>query len=89
VKLGRYDITLSKQKAPSIIGEEQGSSSGGTATGYFSGEESLGRVRNPSIKQIMDMIDNDGNAQALYNVISFPVDEYLIDAVINTVCHTA
>lgn len=72
MKIGKYEVSLARQAAPKVIDKEQGSS-GGKATGYFDTEVGLGRVRNPNIQQIMDMIDNDGTVQGLYNFITFPV----------------
>lgn len=72
MKIGKYQVTLARPVKPDTSGNEQGGA-GTAAQGYFNGEEYLGRVRNPSIYQIMEMIDNDGTAQALYNVITFPV----------------
>ncbi len=73
MKLGKYEVSLAKQPKPKIVGTEQGSS-GSPVNGYFELESMLGKIRNPNIKQIMDMIDNDGTAQALYNFITFPVE---------------
>lgn len=75
MKFGKYQVTLSRGKtpAPDTSGNEQGGTeSGSTAAGYFDLENHLGRVRNPTIPQIMQMIDNDGTAQMLYSVLTFP-----------------
>lgn len=69
---GGKSLQLSRQKPPKTTGIEQGSA-GTSAAGYFDGEMSLSRIRNPSISQIMQMIDNDGTAQMLYSVLTFPV----------------
>jgi hypothetical protein len=70
---GGRQLLLSREKAPSKAdGKEQGSS-GDPAAGYFPLERELGSIRNPTINQIMAMIDNDGTAAALYNVMTFPV----------------
>jgi len=74
MKIGRYEVELAKQSAPKSDGKEQGSAdSGFTSSQYFGNESGLGGVRNPSIKNIMDMIDNDGTAAMLYNVMAFPI----------------
>jgi SPP1 gp7 family putative phage head morphogenesis protein len=69
---GGRQLELSRQSAPDTSGNEQGSS-GDPADGYFLAERNLGGIRNPTIEEIMQMIDNDGTAAALYNVVTFPV----------------
>lgn len=69
---GGRSLELARQtSAPDTSGKEQGST-GTAAAGYFDGEQSLSRIRNPSIPQIMQMMDNDGTAQMLYSVLTFP-----------------
>lgn len=68
---GGRSLELARQPAPKTDGQEQGSS-GTAAGGYFDGENYLSKVRNPSIRDIMQMIDNDGTAQMLYSVLTFP-----------------
>lgn len=75
MKIGKYQVTLSRGKtpAPDTSGNEQGGADSGSAVSdYFDLENHLGRVRNPTIQQIMQMIDNDGTAQMLYSVLTFP-----------------
>src|SRR5687768_1079722 len=72
MKIGPYNITLSRQPAPKTTGVEQGGS-GAVTPGVLNLQEFLGHTKQPSITQIMNMIDNDGTAQALYNVMAFPV----------------
>ena len=37
----------------------------------------LSRVKNPTIADMMRMLDNDGTAQGLYNIVTFPVQARL------------
>lgn len=64
---------LAKAKAPSRAdGKEQGTA-GSKYDNYFNNELSLSGVRNPSIRQIMDMLDNDGTMAGLYSVVTYPM----------------
>lgn len=69
--LGRK-VTLAKQPAPDAKGQERGSSGGAYPT-HFGSERRLERIKDPTIGQIMKMLDEDGTAAGLYNVITFPV----------------
>lgn len=72
VRLGKYQFLLSKERPPVAKGDEQGTS-GSKYDLYFDNEQSLGGVKEPSVRQIMNMIDNDGTAAGLYSVMTFPV----------------
>lgn len=71
MKIGKYQVQLSRQEKPTRVGKER-SSAGSMPSGYFESESYLRGVRNPSVRQIMNMIDNDGTVQGLYNIITFP-----------------
>lgn len=84
MKIGRYEVTLSRSRRgpvalyakdttekPITSGKEQGSN-GVPYQGYFPNERTLGRTKDPTVRQIMDMIDNDGTAQGLYTAITAP-----------------
>jgi hypothetical protein len=68
----KYHVSLARDKPSKTTGQEQGTS-GSQADSYFSIDQALGGLKRPSINQIMNMIDNDGTATMLYNVITFPV----------------
>lgn len=81
MKIGKYELQLSRQTSakelarqasPRTTGDEQGGA-GVPYQGYFASESRLGRTRTPTVSQIMRMIDEDGTAAGLYNVITFPV----------------
>jgi hypothetical protein len=72
VKFGPYTITLSRAKPPKTTGVEQGGS-GMLTPGVLNVADFLGTSRQPTITQIMNMIDNDGTAQGLFSFITFPV----------------
>lgn len=75
IKLGRYEVELARGdttggvKKPKTDGKEQGTAdSGGTSIEYFGNE-----FKEPKIKDIMKMIDNDGTAAMLYTVMTVPL----------------
>ena len=72
MKLGQYTITLSKKTLPKVSGDEQGGS-GSPTPSNLAFQEFLGATRQPTITQIMSMIDNDGTAQGLFSMLKFPV----------------
>lgn len=71
LELGRGGFKFSRETAPKIIGEQ--GSSGSKTSGAADFENLFQNLRNPSIAQMQQMLDNDGTAQGLYNMIKFPV----------------
>lgn len=75
IKLGRYEVELAKNadgktiEKPKADGKEQGSGSAGRSVDvYFANE-----TKEPTIKNIMNMIDTDGTAAMLYLVMTVPI----------------
>lgn len=75
MKLGRYEIELAKDSGgkqiekPKADGKEQGSAGAGRSVDvYFANE-----TKEPTVKNIMNMIDNDGTAAMLYLVMTVPI----------------
>lgn len=71
LEIGRGGFKFARETAPKIMGE-QGSSNSKTS-GAADLEAAFFGLKNPSIKQMQQMLDNDGTAQGLNNMIKFPV----------------
>lgn len=71
LELGKGGFKFARETAPTIMAE-QGSSNSKTS-GAADLEALFMGMRNPSITQMQQMLDNDGTAQGLYNMIKFPV----------------
>lgn len=73
LKFGQYEIELARErggvKKPKTDGNEQGSADAGSAVVEYFGNEG----KEPTVKEIMKMIDNDGTAAMLYTVMTVPL----------------
>lgn len=70
MKLGPLRINLARTPAPNTD-QEIGSAGSHTAQSLFNGE--VIETEKVKIKDLKKMLDNDGTAQALFNVISMPI----------------
>lgn len=69
------DDKVIPKPGPSELGMEQGSSLAGLpfSQQYLGADGELLRIAKPTIRQLVDMRHHDGQARALYNLITLPV----------------